>query len=72
MTRSTSDVAVFCSNASFSSRVSRATFVYWWAAKELRRRTAFGALRCFGGAALSRRALTGSRPALERRLIASP
>ena len=55
-----------------SSRVSRATSVSWPAADELRRRTAFGALRRFRATVLRRRVLTGSPPALERRLIAFP
>ena len=65
-------MAVCCSNASFSSRVSRATFVSWLAAEEeLRRRADSGALRRFTVTAFRRRALTGLPPALERRLIAS-
>ena len=72
MTWSTSDVAVCCSNASFSSRVSRATSVSWLAAEGLRRDAAFSALRRFSFTALRRRVLTGLPPALERRLTASP
>jgi len=68
---STSAVAVRCSSASFSSRVSRATFVSEPAADELRRRAVFGPLRR-SVAAFRRRVLAGSPPALERRLIGSP
>ena len=39
---------------------------------EPRRRTAFGAMRRFSVAALRRRVLIGSPPALERRLIGAP
>src|SRR6516165_6373699 len=66
ITRSTSDVAVCCSNASLSSRVSRATSVSWPEADELLSRTAFGAF------ALRLRALVGLLLALERRRIAHP
>jgi hypothetical protein len=52
--------------------VSRATSVSWLAAEGLRRRTAFGASRRFSVTVLRRRVLTGSPPALERRLIAFP
>ncbi len=72
MTRSTSEVAVCCSNASSRSRVSRATSVSWLAADGLLRGAAFGALRRFGIAALARRVLTGLPTSLERRLTASP
>jgi hypothetical protein len=64
-------VAVRCSSASSRSRVSRATSVSW-PAGGLRRTAAFGALLRFRAAVLRRRVLTGSPPALERRLIASP
>ena len=67
----TSEVALCCSNASFSSRASRATSASWPAADELRRRADLGALRRFTVTALRRRALTGSPPAVERRLIGS-
>ena len=56
-------------SASFSSRASRATSASRPAADELRRRTVFGAMPRFSVIALRRRALTGSPPALERRLI---
>ena len=72
ITWSTSDVAVCCSSASFSSRVSRATSVSWLAGEELRRDAAFSASRGFSFAALRRRVLAGLPPALERRLTASP
>ena len=71
ITWSTSDVAVCCSNASFSSRVSRATSVTGLAAEELRRGAAFSALRGFSFAVLRRRVLTGLPPALERLFTAS-
>jgi hypothetical protein len=65
----TSAVAVCCSRASFSSRVSRATSVSW-SPGGLRRTTAFGALLRFSVADFRCRFLTGSSPALERRRIA--
>jgi hypothetical protein len=71
MTWSTSAVAVCRSNDAFSSRVSRATSVSWPAADELRRRADLVALRRFIVAALRRRVLTCSPPALERRFIGS-
>ena len=52
MTRSTSAVAVCCSNASSRSRVSTAIFVSWLTAEELRPTTAFDVVR--------RRILAGS------------
>jgi hypothetical protein len=61
------DVAVCRSNASFSSRVSSATFLL----RPAERRTACGALRRFRVAALRRRDFTGS-PLVLRRLIGSP
>ncbi len=67
-----SETAESCSNDSSRSRVSSTTFLSWLTADELRRRTAFGALRRFSVTVLRRRALTGLRPALERRLIAPP
>ena len=72
MTLSISEVAVCCSSASLSSRVSRATSVSWPAAEELRRDATFSASRGFSFAVLRPRALTGPLAALERRLIASP
>jgi hypothetical protein len=72
MTFNTSDVAVCCSIDSRSSRASRATSVSRAAAEELRRRTAFGALRCFSFPVLRRRVLINLPPALERRFTASP
>jgi hypothetical protein len=67
-----SDVAVCCCLASLNSRVSRAMFVSLPTADELRRRTSFGAAPVLRATFLRRRALTGSPPALGRRLIASP
>jgi hypothetical protein len=61
-----SAVAAFCWNASFSSRVSRATFVSSRAVDEMRGRRAFSATRLLRGCAF-----VGSLPALERRLTAS-
>jgi hypothetical protein len=63
-------VAACCSSASSRSRVSRATSVCWPTLEGPLRRTAFGAVRRFTVAAFRRRVLTGSPPALERRLIA--
>jgi hypothetical protein len=62
----TSAVAVCCSWASLSSRVSRATSVSWPAGEELRWRTAFRAF------ALRLRALASLLLAVERRRIAHP
>src|SRR6516225_3286980 len=59
-------VALCCSSASRSSRVSRATSVSWPEADELLWRTAFGAF------ALRLRALASLLLALERRRIAFP
>src|SRR6516165_8134037 len=70
MTLSTSAVAICCSRASFSSRVSRATSVSGLV--ELRERTAFGASRRSGFVVLRRCDLADWPPALERRLIAFP
>src|SRR5262249_55510261 len=53
------------------SRVSRATFVSWRAADELRGRTACGAIRLLR-AVFRRCALAGPPPALERRRIVAP
>jgi hypothetical protein len=72
MTLRTSEVAVCCSSASFSSGVSRTTSAFPPATDELERATAFGALWRFGFGAFQRRALIGSPPALERLFIASP
>ena len=63
MTPSTSEVAVCCSRASFSSRVSRATSASSLGADELERATVFGALRRFGSGAFRR------RPLMVRRLL---
>ena len=70
MALSTSEVAVCCSTASPSSRVSRATSVTSGA--ELERGAGFGALPRFGSGAFWRRPLAGLPPALERFFIASP
>ena len=70
MMRSTSEVAVCCSNASCSSRVSRATSASWLPAKE-RREATFGASRGFSFTALRRRDLAGPLAALARLFIAS-
>src|SRR5204862_3250926 len=72
MALSTWPVAVCCSRASTSSRVSRTTSASGPEADELLWRTAFGALPLFSANVFRRRALTGSPPALERRLIAFP
>ena len=69
MTLRTSEAAESCSNASSRSRLNSATFVSLSAAEELRRTLAFGALRRFSVTILRCRVLTGSPPALERRLI---
>src|SRR5215469_2498619 len=66
MTRNTSLVAACCSNASLSSRRSRATSVSWPEADELLWRTVFGAF------ALRLRPLDSLLLALERRRIAHP
>src|SRR5215472_12014551 len=63
-------VALCCSSASSRSRVRRATCVSRSGAGAPRP-GAFGTLRGFGVTVLRRRVLGGSRPALERRLIAS-
>jgi hypothetical protein len=55
-----------CANASFSSRVSRATSVSWPAGTEPRRVMALGALRPLGFTALWRRALYQSSVRLTR------
>src|SRR5579864_8066710 len=68
MTRSTSEVAFCSSDASLSSRLSRAIFAVGLGAAEWRRRAGFGARLRFG-AVFRRR---GSSPALECRRIASP
>ena len=70
ITLRTSDVAAWCSRASFSSRVRLAASPSS-AVDELRRGTALGALRRFGSGVLRRRPLIGSLPALERLFIAS-
>jgi hypothetical protein len=67
--RRTSAVADCCSNASFSSRVSRATSPSLTAAEEVKR---VASLRRFSFAALGLRALAGSRLTLERLFIGSP
>src|SRR5215475_12557735 len=70
ITPRTSEVAACCSRASRSSRVSRATSVFWPAAEDLRLRTLFGALRQIN--VLRRFVFTAFLPVLARRLIASP
>src|SRR6266568_9660375 len=72
MTRRTSAVAACSSRASTSSRVSRTTSASGPEADELLWRAAFGALPLFSANVFRRRVLTGSPPALERRLIAYP
>src|SRR5262249_42740196 len=72
ITCSTSDVAAFCSSASFSSRLSFATSVSLRAGDELRRRTALGALSLLRAAAFGACALGDLPPALDRRRIAAP
>src|SRR6516225_11816154 len=72
MTSSTLEVAVCCSRASFSSRVSRATSISLPAADEPSCATAIGTLRRFGSGVFRRRPLVGSPPALERLFIGSP
>ena len=70
MILSTSEVAVCCSRASFSSRLSRVTSVSLPAATGLRARVAFGAL---GRADILRRCrLATLRLGLTRRLIRFP
>jgi hypothetical protein len=71
MTRNISEVAVCCSTASFSSRVSRATFVSS-RADELRERTAFGAIRLLRAAVFRPGALGDLPPALDRRRNCRP
>ena len=66
MTLSTSAVATCCSRASFNSRASRATPVFWPEARELLSRAAFKVF------ALWLRALVSLLLALERRRIAHP
>ena len=68
----TSAVAFSCCRASFSSLVSRATFVSRPGAKERRGRAAFDATRVLRATVLRRGALAGSPPALDRRRIAAP
>src|SRR5271170_4129549 len=70
--RSTSEVAVCCSNASRSSLPSRATSVSLPTEDEMERATAFGALLRFGFGVFRRRPLIASPPALERGFIAYP
>ena len=72
MTLKTSAVAVSCCRDSFSSFVSRATFVSSRAADALRERTAFGAMRLLRTAVFRRCALVGSPPALDRRRMCRP
>jgi hypothetical protein len=71
MTRSTSDVAVYCSNASSRSRASRASSSSATGGG-LERISTFGALRRVGFGVVDRRPLVRSPPALERLFIASP
>ena len=70
MTRSTSALAACSSRASVSSPVSRVTSISYRTAGDLRWRPTVDALRRFRIAVLRRRALAGSRPSLERLLIA--
>ena len=70
ITLRTSAVAASRSRASASSRVSCSTFVSSPVARELRRRTVFGALRRFN--VLRRCVFAALPPALSGRLIASP
>jgi hypothetical protein len=72
ITLSTSEMAESCSDAAFSSPVSRATDVSWPAAEERRRRTAFSALRRFSVTGLLRGPLAGLPPDLDRRFISVP
>jgi len=72
MTCRTSEVAESCSSASSRSRLNSATFASLPAAEELRRRTAFGALRRPDVTALRRSDLASLLLALERRRIAHP
>src|SRR6516165_10950215 len=67
ITLRTSEVAACCSRASFSSRV-RLAASFSSAVNELRRATAFGALRRFGSGVFRRRR---SPPDLDRLFIAS-
>ena len=69
MTFSTSDAAVCWLRASSNSRMSRAIFVFWPAAEELRRCAVFGAPEVN---VLWLRALTALPPVLTRRLIVAP
>src|SRR5262249_203586 len=68
----TSAVAVSCCRASFSSLVSRATFVSSRAADELLGRATFDVTPLFCAPVLGRSAFAGSPPALDRRRIAAP
>ena len=70
MTFSTSEVAVCCSSASFSSRVRALICSCGPAAEKLRRRAVFGALWRFN--VLGRCVFPSFPPVLLRRLIASP
>ena len=72
ITRRISAVAFCCSSASLSSCVRRSSCSWKTATEELRPCTDFVALRRFSVTVLRRRVLTGSPPALERRLIAFP
>ena len=72
MMRNTSAEAFSRSSASSRSRLNSATFASLPATEELRRRTAFGALRRFSVVVLRRCDSVDLPPALERRLIAFP
>ena len=72
MTLSTSALAACRCNNSFSSRVSRATFVSRLAVEVLRGCPAFGAMRLLRAAAFGACALGDLPPALDRRRIAAP
>ena len=72
MRRKTSEAAVSRSSASSRSRLNSATFASLPATEELRRRTAFGALRRFSVVVLRRCDFADLPLALERRLIAFP
>jgi hypothetical protein len=69
--RSTSEVAVCCSNDSLNCRSSHAIFVFW-SAVALRRLPVFGVLAALGATVLRLRALASLLLALERRRIAHP
>ena len=72
MTRSTSDAAVCCSRASFSSRVRRATSPCSPATEGVVRDARFDALRSLGFDAFGRRAWARLPLTLERRFMTPP